>query len=197
MKKLFNKIKRSFNLWLMRRRWARAQRQAAAILRRTKRRYPNSDGIYAADTWPPTSGTSTGYKATGKTTIMWGTEGILSSPYPATGFYTVIRCNQKSLIDRTNLPNGTGITSTRVLLNDGEQWEITVRDDSSMTPPTSSSTANLVDVAGHLGVQGKVYTCTIIDSAYEANLKAAGERTLLVENLVLIDSQTGSVQTAR
>jgi hypothetical protein len=197
MKKLFNAIKCLLCSWVLTRRWRKAQRQAAKIIRRTKQKYPNSEGIYAADSWPPTSGTSTGYKATGRTTIKWGTEGILSSPYPSAGFYTVIRCPEKQLVDRTNLPNGTGITSTRVTLIDGVQWEVTVRDDSNMTPPTSGTTVSIVDVGGLLGTAGLVWTATVIDSAYEANLKAAGERSILVENLVLIDSQTSASQTPR
>lgn len=142
-----------------------------------------------ANTWPPTSGTTTGFTAS-KTTVQWGTDGLLQSPKPASGFYVVTRFSQKQLVDVTRLPNGTGITSNRVVLVDGVQFEITVRDDSAMTPPVANSTIVVTDAAGMLGTVGNVYTCKVLDNSYDAAPKQPGERVILAENLVLIDSQT-------
>ena len=148
-------------------------------------------------TWPPVANTTTGFAVKGKTTIQWGTDGILSSPYPGSGFYTVTRCNQKPILERTKLPNGTGITTSDIILQDGVTWEITVRDDSGMTPPVVNTAVTLVDVAGLLGTQGLTYTARVVDPSYDTGLKQAGERVLACDNLVLIDSQSGSAQTAR
>lgn len=149
--------------------------------------------------WPAVSGTTPGYVAKGKTTIMWGTNGILSSPFPSSGggFYTVIRASEKPIFDRSKIPNGNGVTTSDVFITDGATWELTVRDDSTMTPPTLNTTASVVDIQGLLGTQGLVYTARVVDTNYEAALKEPGTRTLMLDNLLLIDSQTSSSQTAR
>lgn len=151
------------------------------------------------ETWPPVSGTTTGFVVKGKTTIQWGTNGLLSSPYPGSGggFYTVTKYNEKPILDRTKLPNGNGVTTSDVMITDGISFELTVRDDSSMTPPAINATVSIVDAAGLLGTAGLVYTARVLDHNYDTALKQAGERVLMCENLLLIDSQTGSAQTGR
>lgn len=137
--------------------------------------------------WPAVSGSTVGYKAQGVTTIRWGTDGLLTSPAPSGGFYTVTRFAQKPLVENIKLPNGTGITATRVQLIDGTEWTITVRDDTRMTPPVIGNTVTIVDAAGLHGTPGVAYSATILDPSYEAAPKQAGERTIIVERLKLIE----------
>ena len=122
---------------------------------------------------------STGYAAQGVTTIVWGTDALWGS-------YVVTRFNQKQLVENIKLTNGTGITTTRIQLKDGAQWDITVRDDTAMTPPTVGTTLSVVDGGGLLGAVGVAYTGRVIDSGWEVSPKQPGERTITVEKLTLI-----------
>ena len=204
MKTLFKRIthpvSQTFRSAVQFYRWRKAQRFAAKQIRRVKLEFPGCEHAMNVQTWPAVQGTATGYKVAGVTTIRWGTDGLLASPRPGSGFYVVTRFNQKQLTEKIPLPNGTGITVTRILLTDGVQWAVTVRDDTQMSPPTTSSTVTLVDgggfIAGYTGGAALTYTATVVESDYEAAPKQPGERVLLVENLVLIELQTGTVQTA-
>ncbi len=143
--------------------------------------------------WPPAN-PSTGFSVTGVTTIRWGTDGVLQSPKPSSGYYVVLRFNQRPLVENIKLPNGTGPTVTRVLIKDGVEWTVTVRDDTTMTPPTVGGSVTIVDAAGLLGTVGLAYGATVIEPSYDTSPKQAGERVILCENLVLIESQTGGAQ---
>lgn len=150
------------------------------------------------DIWPPTSGLTPGYVAYGKTTLKWGTDGLLQSPYPTSGgFYTLMRFNQKPIIDRTKLPNGTGITTSDIFLIDGASWEVTIRDDSTMPPLLIGYMLSIVDAMGVYGAPGLAYTARVVDPGYDTAPKQAGERTITADNLILIDSPVGSNQTSR
>lgn len=204
MKKLFKQIAGYFKTWNARRRYERCVKQAGKILASSKSKfnqsYPGCEGAMMTATWPPVSGTTPGFtvKSDGKTTIQWGTDGLLSSPFPSGGgFFTVTKFSEKPILDRTKLSNGTGLTTSDIILTDGMTWEVTVRDDSGMTAPTVNSTVSVVDAAGYLGTVGNVYTARVVDPNYDTALKQAGERVLVCDNLLLIDSQTGASQTGR
>jgi len=141
--------------------------------------------------WPTLNGSELGIRADGVTSIRWGTHGFLNSPAPggAAGYYVVTRFGQKSLVENTKLPNGIGLTSTRVQLIDGVEFTITVRDDTGMTPPRIGTLVSIVDAAGMLGTYtpGTAYPARIIDNNYEAAPKQPGERMLVAERLVLIE----------
>lgn len=148
--------------------------------------------------WPAVSGATPGYVAKGKTTIMWGSNATLSTPFPSGGgFYTVTKASQKPIQDRTKLPNGNGVTTSDVMITDGVSWDLTVRDDSTFTPPLTNTTVTVVDLYGYLGNAGLVYIARVLDSNYETGIKQAGERGIQLENLLLVDSQNSSNQTAR
>lgn len=123
-----------------------------------------------------------GYAAQGITTIRWGTEDLL-------GVYVVTRFNQKPLVDNQKLQQGSGLTSTRVQLNDGWVWEITVRDDTAMIVPRVGTLLTVVD-AGNL-IPGSTngtstYSARVIESGYDISPKGPGERTITAEKLLLL-----------
>lgn len=122
---------------------------------------------------------SSGYSAQGVTTIVWGTDTLW-------GAYVVTRFNQKHLAENIKLSNGTGLTTTRVLLIDGSQFDLTVRDDTNMTPPKAGTTITVKDAAGFLGTVGTTYTCRVVDAGWETAPKQAAERTIVAEKLALI-----------
>lgn len=144
--------------------------------------------------WPPTSGVSVGYAVDGITTIRWGTEGTLQSPKRASGYYTVLRIDEKELVEVIKLPQGTGLTASRVRIKDGAHWAITVRDDTTMTAPICGTSLSIVDMAGMIGTVGLRYNATVVENDYNTAVKQPGERVLVAENLRLIESQSGSAQ---
>ena len=149
-----------------------------------------------ANTWPPsmTSGTI-GVLAEGITTICWGTDALLQSPKPLSGFYVVMRFNQSPKQEVSYLENGSGIQTTRIRLTHGHQWDITVRDDSGMTAPKAGDTIVVTDAGGIVPCAsptvGNVFTAKVTDPSYEASPKQPGERVLRVEALLLIEGTNG------
>ena len=157
--------------------------------------------INIANAWPTTGAGSlaSGYIGSGVTTIFWGTEGVLQSPKPSSGFYTVLRANQKTIVDNQKLPQGDGLTTTDIGIVDGHSWELTVRDDTQMTPPQVWDSVTVIDIGGviagtasSLGAH-KAYAGRVKDANYDSAVRQAGERVLLIERLTLID--TGSALT--
>ena len=153
--------------------------------------------------WPTTgAGTlGSGYLATGVTTLRWGSKALvtkIAGSAVTAGVAVVTRFNQRNLVDNIKLPNGDGLSATRVQIIDGVQWEVTIRDDTSWSAlPAIGSAVVIVDAAGMIypagtgpGVPGNLYLATILDNGYDTAPKQPGERTLTLENLVLIESQT-------
>ena len=165
--------------------------KAARIIARVKRQYPHSEGVMAANTWPATSGTTVGFIQTGSNRI--GTDGLLQSPKPSVGFYVVTEFEEEADAETEYLTNGTGIKANRITYVHGAIWNITVRDDTSMTPPKINSSVNITDagcmVPGNTDPQA-VFTANVRKPSYKTSPKQAGERIITVENLQLIDSQT-------
>lgn len=168
-----------------------ALKALAGVWRRRK-------AVLAANAWPDTGAAPTsGVSMAGVTTIRWGTRGLLQSP--GSGAYVVLRFNQRELVDNIKLPNGAGLTSTRVLVSDGVQWDVTVRDDTAFVPPQAGDTISIVDAAGLiLGTTAgaiKTFTATVVESGFDTAPKQAGERALVIESLRLVESdQTGAAQ---
>jgi hypothetical protein len=151
-----------------------------------------------ANSWPPVDGTTTGYdEVAGVTTVKWGTDGLLQSPKPASGFYVVSSFRQSPKQDVIHLTNGSGVENGVITLTHGYKWEITVRDDRTMTPPTQGATINITDAAGivsHVSggaVAGNVFTARVVEPDYNASPKQPGERIIQVEALLLVEGTSG------
>jgi len=146
--------------------------------------------------------TTPGLILDGVTTLEWGTEGDMAGGTAAAGanganygYYVVTSFQQRPVLAfNEKLPNGNGITSSRVIGIDGIQWEITVRDDTRFAAPAVGSTVYLRDRAGMLGAFGfptgspkSTVAATVIEPRYQGGPKQAGERSITVEKLTLID----------
>lgn len=83
------------------------------------------------------------------------------------------------------IPNGSGLTATDVMINDGETVEITVVDDRSITFPDWGSTIILIDPRA-TGSLGASVLYQVISNDYNAERKREGERTLLCKKYILI-----------
>ena len=149
--------------------------------------------------WPTTGAGSlaSGYLAQGVTTIRWGSRELVTSingtAVNGTTVAIVTRVNERNLVDNIKLPNGDGLSITRVQIVDGVQWDVTIRDDTGITNrPKIGTTVVIVDMGGLIDAVAEKYSATVVESSYEAAPKQPGEISLTVENLVLIESQTGS-----
>ena len=146
--------------------------------------------------WPTTgAGTlASGYLANGITTIVWGTLDILANigGVAMSGSLGVVtRFSQKPIVDNIKLPNGDGLTSSRIQIIDGCQWTLTIRDDSRITVrPKIGNTVLVYDGAGFVsagaGGTPTSYVCTVVEADYETAPKQAAEFQITVENLTLI-----------
>lgn len=126
--------------------------------------------------WPPTP--STGFLDYGVTTIRWGTDGTLFAG--ATSYIVKsIRCSER--IQEIPIENGTGITAVEILLRDGYDYEITVVDDSNITPPEVGDVMALDNPV--TGSQADFLVC---NNNYNAARKQEGERVILARSFTLI-----------
>lgn len=130
--------------------------------------------------WPPTSNIATGlgYRGSLPVTLAWGTDGLYSGV-----IVTSMRPSQ--MIEEIKVENGTGLTATEILLNDGLQVEITVVDDRNVSWPASGAILTLLSPLPSGGTATST-TYQVIDNSYQATRKAAGERTLLCKRYTLI-----------
>jgi len=146
--------------------------------------------------WPTSGGgtLASGYLATGVTTIVWGTGDILANigGIAMSGALGVVtRFSERAIVDNIKLPNGDGLTTSRVQIIDGAQWDLTIRDDTRITVrPKVGNTVLVFDAAGLItaGAGGTPvsYIATVVETSYETAPKQAAEFHITVENLTLI-----------
>lgn len=77
----------------------------------------------------------------GNSFIVWGTEGIF-------GAYIVTSANESQRIEEIDIEQGAGFEAIVILLNKGNDVEINVIDDTSITPPAITSIVSLVTPYG-------------------------------------------------
>jgi len=143
-----------------------------------------------------------GFSSTGITTIVWGTQGLASfQGQPGAdivggnnGYYILTDYKQRLKKDLDYGENGSGVECRRTTIIHGQTWDITVEDNSNMTPPTQNTVISCYDILGNGSGAGpliakRIWTATIIESEYSAAPKRPGMRTLTAENLTLVDSQ--------
>ena len=138
---------------------------------------------------------SAGYSlasSSGVTTLLWGTDGLLSSPAPGgsfagTGFYIVESVDQETDVDVIHGENGTGQKAWRVIINNGQKFTIGVQDDTGMTPPTVGGTVSIIDGANLIGGGRIAYTCHIVASGEKFTRKGVAMRNITAERLTLVD----------
>lgn len=143
--------------------------------------------------WPPSSG----YIKSGviPVSVSWGTYGLLapgSGPNISNAIVKSIRSSR--IMEEIKVENGTGLTSDQVLLYQGDQVEITVVDDRSLTFPDVDGVVTLFNPirAGNApGSDGNPISTTqnfrVLNNDYNSARKQEGERVLLCKSYVLID----------
>lgn len=110
--------------------------------------------------------------------MAWGTDGIDSG-------VIVISLRAKLMTEVVDIPNGSGIIATIIMLNNGTEIEIDVVDDRSLTFPDWGTTITLINPR-ETGATGTSTLLQVMDNNYNAERKQEGRRTLLCRKYVLI-----------
>ena len=161
--------------------------------------------------WPTLNAPANGFLIQGRTTIIWHTDDMVplvagidtTSGNGTYGAAVVTRFNQRTLNDNIKLTGNVGHTTTRILIIDGAQWDVTIRDDTRFgtTSPAVGMRVTIIDAGGLLGsitiangsgtptslTSRKSFRATIVESNWESSPKNPGERSFTIEKLVLID----------
>lgn len=135
-----------------------------------------------AFSWPVRSSTD---NVTGVTTIRWGTQGACNSAI-------VISADQAQEVEKIYLEQGEGLKATRIMLKQGQTWDFTFQDDSTVfaTPPKVGDVITVTDFMGSNNAATTGWFGTVVDNNYRTARKQEGQRVIRVENLILIDTQT-------
>lgn len=151
--------------------------------------------------WPttPTGSTTNGVRADGITTLRWGSKDVVTvingTTFANSNVAIVTRVTQRAIVENLKYTNGDGITTSRVQLVDGVQWEFTLRDNSGATTagitgrPVIGSSVTISDMAGLIDQVAEYYVATVVESAYDTAPKQPGEFNITVESLTLIEDQ--------
>lgn len=123
--------------------------------------------------WPPTQNNA--FLLEGIITIKWGTDGMYST-------YIVKSLTPTDEIETMYVENGTGLKSTRIMLAQGRTFDITVVDDSSLTPPKINTVITIVDQLGLANISARV-----IGKNGQAARKEAADLVIRAEYLTNIE----------
>jgi hypothetical protein len=93
------------------------------------------------------------------------------------------------MVEEIKIENGSGLTVTQVLLNDGQEIEISVVDDRAITWPVTGQTVTLIDPQPN-GTAGTSTIFQVINNNYSVARKQDGERTIMAKRYKLITPQT-------
>lgn len=132
--------------------------------------------------WPPAL-PSTGFVIEGVpalTTIVWGTDW---AKYGALGGYIVKSVRPSERVEEMRIENGTGLTAVEILLIDGQDYEVTVVDETTVLPPVASSVILLQSpfVGPHASGDGTAYFL-VVNNSYNSARKQEGERVILARS---------------
>jgi len=133
--------------------------------------------------WPPVP-PSTGFVATGLTTIVWGTDGFVVGG-TALQSYIVKSVRNSQRVEEAKVENGSGLTATEILLVDGYDYEVTVVDQSNVVAPVVGQIVSLQTPFFNAPIQFEV-----VNNSYNSARKQDNERVLLCRAFVLFPNFT-------
>jgi hypothetical protein len=144
---------------------------------------------------PPSAGT-TSFKQTGYTQLWWGTEAL------PLGNYIVVSARPKQRADTIRTEQGSGLTAVISQVVDGSDFEITVEEDLTITPPHVGSVVTLENIFVSGAALGNTIppfgntaitngSFLIINNDFNAERKAVGQRVLLAQSFVAVTGVTG------
>lgn len=138
---------------------------------------------------------SVGFYASGITTAIFGTDGILNTPAPGgsfagTGYYIVESIDPSVEAEQIYIENGAGVKAGRFNIVSGAKWNLTVQDDTAQGAISVNGSVAIVDAG--LQVPGNsnrnaIYSATVLQVSERFQRKAVAMRTVEVERLTLIE----------
>jgi len=142
--------------------------------------------------WPP-SLPSTGFKSEGITTFIWGTDAFAAASGILQGngsTYIVNSIRASERVEPFVIENGTGLTAAQILLLDGQDYEITVIDDTAILTPPAAGGVGLIQIPGIGGGSAgtplfTVVAALVISGNVALAKKQPGERVLAVKTYTL------------
>lgn len=136
--------------------------------------------------WPPSLSNHAGFAASGVTTIVWGTGGFETG---ALANYIVKSVRPSERIEEIHIENHDGLTATNILLKDGINYDVTVVDNSNVTPPTGGDIIALIIpqmAANGNGITNTTVNLEVVENSYNAARKQEGERIIVAKSYTLI-----------
>ena len=131
--------------------------------------------------WPIASNITSnfvGYKGPIPSALAWGTDGIYTS-------VIVKNITSTPMIEEIKIEQGSGLTSTQVLINDGDEVNFTVEDDRNVTWPLAGQTVTLINPQPN-GSAGTSELFQVIHNNYSVARKQNGERTINAKKYSLV-----------
>jgi hypothetical protein len=89
------------------------------------------------------------------------------------------------MIEEIKIDQGSGLTATQILINDGDEVEFTVVDDRSITWPLAGGTVTFINPQPN-GISGTPELYQVVNNNYTTARKVEGERTVLAKKYTLI-----------
>ena len=134
--------------------------------------------------WPPSLPTQ-GFKAEGYSTFIWGTAGAAGSTMFNSYIVKSIRPSER--VEQAVIENSTGLTATQILLEDGINYDVTVVDDSVITPPIAGTVGNIVipNLGANFALSNATVAALVVDTSVSLARKTEGERTFTCKTYTL------------
>ena len=136
--------------------------------------------------WPPALPT-VGFKSEGLTNFVWGTDGWSAQSLGGSYIVNSIRATER--VEPAIIENGSGLSAVQILLIDGLDYEITVVDSTSVTPPVSGTIAtvlipNLIGPGGN-SISSVAVSALVVNANVSLAKKQPGERVIAVKTYTL------------
>lgn len=124
------------------------------------------------------NGSFVGKNATIPSLLAWGTDGLYSG-------IIVKSVRAIPIIEEIVIENGSGINTTHILLNQGDEYEFTVEDDRAVSFPFPGTPVTLLNpMPNGAGATSEVYQT--INNNWSGARKVNGERSFLCKRYSLI-----------
>ena len=89
------------------------------------------------------------------------------------------------MIEEVKIEQGSGLTATEIIINDGDECEMTVVDDRAITWPLAGGIVTLINPQPN-GANGTSELFQVVNNNYTTARKVEGERTMLCKRYLLI-----------
>ena len=131
--------------------------------------------------WPPTFNLATnsiGKAGSLPSVLAFGTDGIFTGIIVKT-----IRSSQ--MIEEIKIEQGSGLTATDILIDDGDEVEIVCIDDRGYSWPLAGGVVTVVNPQPS-GLSPSTETYQVINNNFSSARKTDGERTILAKRYSIV-----------